>query len=201
MPAAADLDPKVLRIAGMLKERYKLHDSSIETLKKDPEMVKKFFKVYNESFAQTVYNFIPFTEEEIAEEASSMLGFLKDETCAIIMDENEELAGFGITIPSISKGLQKAKGKLFPFGWYHLYKSLHQYEYLDLMINGAVPKYQNTGVSAVFHTEISKKYKQVGAKWAITNPQLETNGAAVNVWSKYDSELFMRRRCYIKPIK
>jgi len=200
VPAAEDLQDKMLRIGNMLMARYKLHPASIELLKKDPKMVDTFFKAYNESFAETVYNFIPFTEEEIQEEAASMLDHLKDDTCSIILDENNELAGFGITIPSISIGLQKAKGHLFPFGWYHLLKALKNYHYLDLMINGAIPKYQNTGISAVIHMDMSLKYKKIGAKWAITNPQIETNGAA-HVWDRYDNELWMRRRCFIKKIK
>jgi len=192
---------KMYRIANMLKTRYNLHTGDIDKLKKDPAMVDKFFKTYNESFADTVYNFIPFTEEEIKEEAASMLGFVSSKTCTIVLDENNDLAGFGITLPSISKGLQKAKGHLFPFGWYHILKAMHTYETVDLMLNGATPKWQNTGVSAIFHCDMFDKLAKVGSKWAIANPQIETNGA-VNVWDKYsNTELYMRRRCYIKPIE
>lgn len=201
MAAKAEIPEKMRRIAGLLKERYNLHSASIEELKKDPAKVKEFFKAYNESFSGAVYNFVPFTDEEIDEEANSMLKYLKDEFCVIILDENEELAGFGISMPSISKGLQLAKGKLFPFGWYHMLKALKTYRYMDLLINGAVPKYQNTGVSSLFHIELSEKFRGINAKWAISNPQIETNGAAVNVWSRYENELYMRRRCYIKNIK
>ena len=100
---------------------------------------------------------------------------------------------------TISKALQKCKGKLFPFGWYHLLKAMRDYDTVDLMINGAVPKWQNSGVSAVYHSAMSEKYIAAGTRWASANPQIESNGA-VNVWSKYDSELYMRRRCYIKEI-
>ena len=198
---AADqpLQEKITRIAGLLKQKYSLHEGSLDKLKKDKKMVRYFFDVYNESFAKTVYNFIPFTKEEIDEEASEVLNFVSDKTSSIIFDENEELVGFGITFPTISPALQKAKGRLFPFGWFHLLKAMYKYDTVDLMINGAVPKWQNTGVSSIYHCAMSEKYRKAGTKWAITNPQIESNGA-VNVWGKYDHEPYMRRRCYLKSI-
>jgi len=67
------------------------------------------------------------------------------------------------------------------------------------MINGAVPKWQNTGISSVLHTKIGERYIANGTYWALSNPQIETN-SAVNVWARYGSELYMRRRCYLKKI-
>jgi hypothetical protein len=96
--------------------------------------------------------------------------------------------------------MQKAKGSLFPFGWWHVLKALRTYENVDLMINGAAPKWQNTGISAVFHGMMADQFKAAGCKWALANPQIETN-LAVNVWERYDSKLWMRRRCWIKKIK
>lgn len=194
------LPEKVLRIGTLLKERYNLHEGSLSQLKKDKKMVKYFFDVYNKSFAQTVYNFIPFTDEEIEEEAASVLKFVSDKTSSIILDENEELVAFGISFPTISEALKKAKGRLFPFGWIHFLKAMRDYDTVDLMLNGAVPEWQNKGVSAVYHCAMSKKYIEAGTTWGITNPQIESN-SAVNVWDKYENELFMRRRCYLKSIK
>ena len=199
VPADQKPQDKIYRIAGLLKERYNLHEGSLSKLKKDKKMVRYFFDVYNESFAKSVYNFIPCTKEEIEEEASEVLRFVNDKTSSIIFDEHEELVGFGITFPSISKALQKAKGHLFPFGWWHLLRAMHDYHTVDLMINGAVPKWQNTGVSSIYHCTMSEKYRKMGTKIAITNPQIESNGAA-NVWGKYDNELFMRRRCFVKEL-
>ena len=200
MPAAQSVPQKAERVASLLKERYNLKQGSLSRLKKDPRMVKYFFKVYNESFASAVYNFIPFTEEEIQEEAKSSLPFVTDKASCIIMDENDKLVAFGISFPSISKALQKAKGHLFPFGWIHLLSAMHNYETVDLMLNGAVPEWQNKGISAVYHCAMSDKAKAAGTKWAISNPQIETN-SAVNIWSSYENELYMRRRCYVKKIQ
>jgi len=199
MPADQPLPEKVVRISKMLMERNKLHEGSIDKMKKDPKQVHHFFDIYNESFASAVYNFIPFTEQEMQEEANDVMKFLSDKTSTVILDENNELAGFAVCFPSISKALQKAKGHLFPFGWYHLLKAMKNYENIDLMLNGATLKWQNTGVSGVYHCGMSERCIKNGSKWTVTNPQIETNSAA-NAWTKYDHELYMRRRCYLKSL-
>ena len=193
------LQEKIVRIARILTERYNLHEGSLARIKKDKKMVKHFFDMYNESFAKSVYNFVPFTDEEIEEEAKATLRYVSDKTSSIIFDENEELVGFGITFPTISRALQKAKGHLFPFGWFYLLRAMNDYRDVDLMVNGAVPEWQNTGVSAIYHCALSEKYRKSGTKWSVSNPQIESN-SAVNVWGKYEHELYMRRRCYVKSI-
>ena len=192
---------KMVAIADRLMERYKLVEGDIDSLKKDKALVRKFFQIYNDSFAEAVYNFIPFADEEIAEEAEQTIGLLDKRLCCFLLDGDGEIAAFGISFPSISVALQKAKGSMFPFGWVHFLKALKKFDTIDLMINGAAPKWQNTGVSSVFHNIMARQYREAGVKWAITNPQIETNSAAF-VWNKYgDHELFMRRRCYLKEIK
>ena len=200
LPADQGVQDKMKRIAGLLKQRYNLHEGKLSKLKKDEKLVDHFFKVYNESFAAAVYNFIPFTDEEIEEEKKSVMKFVSDKISSIVLDENKELVAFGIAFPSMSLALQKCKGKLFPFGWIHLLRGMRNYETLDLMLNGAVPGWQNKGISSIYHCSMAQKYLKVGAKWSITNPQIETN-SAVNVWHEYSNEIYMRRRCYVKDIK
>ena len=190
---------KARRVAKLVMEKYNLHIGSLDKLKKDPEKVRQFFHVYSDSFAESVYNFIPFTEEEIDEEAKSVMPFISDKASCVLFDENDNVVAFGISFPSISAALQKAKGHLFPFGWFHLLRAMHNYETTDLMINGAVPEWQNKGISSVYYKEMGDRALKVGMRKAISNPQIESN-SAVNIWNSYEREPFMRRRCYIKKI-
>lgn len=191
---------KARRVASIVSRRYNLHFGNIDRMKRDPELVRKFFKVYNDSFASSVYNFIPFTDEEIDEEAQSVMPYISDRSSCVILDEKDELVAFGIAFPSISRALQKARGHLFPFGWIYLLRAMKNFELTDLMVNGAVPEWQNTGISALYYREMADKAIKEGNRIAITNPQIESN-SAVNIWNDYEHEPFMRRRCYIKQIK
>lgn len=200
MPADQGVDERMTAIAERMMARYKIHVADFDELKKDPENIRKFFKAYNESFDGIVHNFIPFTDEEIEEEVKQIMGQLDNRLCCVLMDEDNEVAAFGISTACVSRAMQKANGRLFPFGWYHVMKALKNFEHIDLMIQGAAPKWQNTGISSVFHSMMARQYKDCGAKWALANPQIETN-TAVNVWARYEHELWMRRRCWIKKIK
>lgn len=198
--ASNGVPDKAKRVSEIVRQRYNIKVGNLEDLKKDRTRVLDFFRAYSASFAEAVYNFIPFTEEEIEEEADSVMSFITDKASCILLDENDQLAAFGISFPSISKALQKAKGHLFPFGWYYLLKAMNNYETTDLMLNGAVPEWQNKGISALYYSIMADKAKVIGNKYAITNPQIESN-SAVNIWNSYSHELFMRRRCYIRKIE
>ena len=199
MVANHGVPQKARRVAKLVEERYNLHFGSLDELKKDPVMVHKFFRLYSDSFSETVYNFIPFTEKEIEQEAAESMSYISDKASVLLLDENDDIVAFGISFPTISRALQKAKGKLFPFGWFHLWKASRNYETTDLMINGAVPEWQNRGVSSLYYREMADKAIKAGMRWAISNPQIESN-SAVNIWNSYEHEPFMRRRCYIKKI-
>ena len=200
MPADQGVDDRMKAIADRLMQRYKLKVADFDKLKKDKETVKKFFRMYNASFDGMVHNFSPFTDAEIEEECRQIMSQLNSKLCCVLMDEDDEVAAFGISTPCLSRAMQKAKGSLFPFGWYHVFKALRNFERVDLMIEGAAPKWQNTGISSVFHGVMAQQYKEAGCKWALANPQIETN-KAVNVWGRYEHQFWLRRRCWIKEIK
>ena len=199
MVANHGVPDKARRVSKLVQERYNLHFGSIARLKKDKALVRKFFQVYNDSFAESVMNFVPLTDKEIDEEAASVMPFITDKASCLLLDGNDEIVAFGISFPSISRALQKAKGSLFPFGWWHLLRAMRNYEVTDLMVNGAAPEWQNKGVSAVYYEKMADKAKVIGNRWAISNPQRESN-SAVNIWNSYEHEPFMRRRCYLKKI-
>lgn len=191
---------KIARLGGLLQRKYGIKEGSVDRLKKDRKKVREFFDVYNSGFADSVLNFIPFTDEEIDEEAKAVMPFISDRLCSVLTGPDDRLAAFGIVFPSMSAALQKARGRLFPTGWIHILRAMYgRNDTLDMMLNGAAPQWQNTGISSVFHIIMAEKMKEYGAKTAITNPQIESNSAAF-VWARYKSELYMRRRCYIKTL-
>lgn len=199
LPVNQRIPEKTRRMAEIVRDRYRLRFGNLDEIKKHKELVKFFFRVYNEAFASNVYNFIPFTDEEIAEEAASVIPVLSGRTSSLILDPAGKMAAFGIVFPSMSKALQRARGRVFPVGWWHLLRARKDYTDLDLMITGAVPEWQNKGISAMYFVDIIGKAVRNGSRWAVTNPQIEGN-PAVNLWNSYESEPFMRRRCYIRKI-
>lgn len=192
---------KLNRMADILMRRYNLRFLDIRKINKDQwrKLSENFFKVYNECF-KAVHNFIPLTRHEVDAVGSHYLKLLRPELTCIVVDENDEIATFGLCFPSTSEGFKKAKGKLFPFGWYHILKEYRHYKTIDLMMVGSAPAWNSKGLSAIYHSHLAASFREHHIACAITNPQIETNTAAVKVWESYDHQEFMRRRCFIRPI-
>ena len=169
--------------------------------KQKAELVNKFFELYNVCF-KDVHNFIPFTQEEIDNTGKFYFKLIKMKpqlTC-LVVDEDDDIAAFGLCIPSLSESFKKAKGKLFPFGWLYILYNFFNPSNVDLMLVGSSPKWAAKGLSAIYHSNLANSFVSNKLVYAITNPQIDTNTAAVKVWESYDNELYMRRRCWIKSI-
>ena len=192
---------KLQRLSDILMRKYNLRLLNLKEIKGEfkKELIGKFFKVYNECF-KAVPNFIPLTPKEIEKTGNAYFSLLKPELTCMVIDENNEIAAFGLCFPSLSEALKRAKGKLFPFGWYYIYKVYRKYDSIDLMMVGSSPAWAQKGLSAIFHSQLAANSKERNIQTCITNPQIETNIAAVKVWESYDKEPFMRRRCWIAQL-
>ncbi len=189
---------KVKRINELLMEKYKLRILDVSEISDINSLIERFFNSYNQAFKR-VDNFSPMTPKEIEEIGKSYFPMLRPELTNIVIDDKDNVAAFGICFPSMSEALKKAKGKMFPFGWYHIMKAFKKYDNIDLMMLGASPEWQNTGISSIVHTHLATIFKELDLKFAISNPQAETN-LAHKVWDRYGNTPYMTRRCYIKSI-
>ncbi len=191
---------KVSRINDLIKEKYNLH--IVEGLSKK-EVAKRYgrkiFITLNKAF-QGLYGYVPLTNEMIDFYIKQYLTFVDLNLMCLVVDDKDDVVAFGISMPTLSKAFQKAKGKLFPFGWYHILKAMKNYEYIDLYLNGVDPEWQNKGIHSIYYAHMNKNYIRLGSKMALANPQLEYNQAA-HIWTKYDSKIVIRRRAYIKDIQ
>jgi len=199
LPATQPVPEKVLKINDLIKEKYKV--KVVEGITKK-ELAKrygvKFFKALNESYTG-LFGFVPLTDRQIDYYIGHYFPFLNMKLICFIVDENDDVVGFGISMPSLSKAQKKCNGKLFPFGWFHLLKALNNYEKIDLLLTGVTPKWKNSGIHSLYHTELNNNYIELGVKTAITNPQLENNEAH-RIWLKYNSKFLIRRRIYCKAV-
>lgn len=199
IPASQPVPEKMNRINNLIKEKYNLR--IIEGLsKKDiaKHYGKKIFITLNKAF-QNLYGYVPLTDKVMNYYIKQYLGFLNKDLICLVVDQNDEVVAFGISMPTLSKAFQKSKGRIFPLGWLYMLKALKNYDYIDLYLNGVSPEWQNKGVHSLYYARMNENYIRLGSKMAIANPQLETNQAS-HIWTKYDSKVVIRRRAYIKEI-
>lgn len=191
---------KISKISQVIKEKYNL---KIITGISKKEIIKNYghktFRLVNESFSN-LFGYVPLTEKQIDFYIKQYFTFIDPKLVCFIVDSNDDVIGFGVSMPSFSNALKKAKGRLFPFGWYYMLRAMKNYSHIDLYLNGVHPQWQNKGIHALYFSQMNKTYIELGSMTAIANPQLETNQAAL-IWQKYNSELGIRRRAYIKKIE
>jgi len=195
--ASQPIPDKVQRINALIMEKYNLRVLQFSSSREILPRAKEVFEVLNASFTH-LYGFVPLTDREIDHYVNQYFSFIKPEYVCFIADASDKIIGFGISMPSLSKALQKAKGRLFPFGFIHILKALRKNDAVDLYLNGVLPEWQNKGVHSLYYSEMNKRYIRNNIKTAISNPQLETNINAISVWKNYEKELYIRRRCYKK---
>ncbi len=196
---------KFAKIAKMVSRRYnlKVHKFTRRELFKEGR-AREIFKVLNTTY-QHLYGFSQLSDHQIDCLVSDYVKFADLNLVTGILDgnDNDRLIGFGITFSSFSRALQKSKGRLFPFGWWHLLKVLkwHQTDTVDLMLIGVLPEYRPKGANSLIFDDLIRWYQRYGFEWAETGPQMETNDGVLSQWQYLDSKVIRRHRCYKKRLE
>jgi len=183
----------------LIKKRYGLRALNFTATKDILPYVDKMFDLFNASYAN-LSSFVPITEVQKAYFKKKYIGFINPEYIKFIEDENHNMVAFSIVMPSFSEALQKANGKLFPFGFYHLLKAKKSSKDVLFYLIGIDPEYQSKGVTAMIFNEYYRVFKDKGIRNCIRTPELEDNVAIHNMWKHFDPITFRRRRTYRKSL-
>jgi len=192
-----EIPEKVERIAQIALERNKLKVLKFKKAKDLLRYAPEIFQVLNECY-QDLHGFVSLTDKQIAMYIKQYFGFVIPEYIPVVVDEQDHVVAFGITMPSLSKAFQKAKGKLFPFGFIHILRAMRNNDRVDLYLTGVRPDYQDKGVNAIMMVEMNKVYIKNKIKKVESNPELETNSKVQAQWRFFEKRQHRRRRCYIK---
>lgn len=187
------------RISDIIQRKYNLRVRKL-TNKKDvikSGVAHDIFRLINDSYAP-LFGFSRMTEAQIDQYVKVYIPVLDLRMVTLVETEEGEIVAVGISMPSLSEALQKAKGKIFPFGWYHLLKALkwNRPKVLDLLLVAVRPDYQSKGVNALLFTDLIPVYQEMGFEYAESNPELEDNGRVQNQWQYFKTEQHKRRRCF-----
>lgn len=190
-----------VRISKIVSDKYGLKTLKFKNLKQITPYVDKLFKVLNEAY-KPLYGFSPLTQRQIDHYVKMYVPLLNWDIVSIVIEEaTDNVVGFGIAVPNLSKALQKAKGKFLPFGWIHLLKDLKlKNKVADLMLMGIAPEYQGKGVNAIIFVDFAESAKKCGFEYVESNPELALNTKMVSLWDGFDAVNHKKRRAYIKKI-
>ena len=183
------------KVEALVKKRYELKTLSFTKTKDIMPYVDKMFNLFNTSYA-SLSSFVAITDTQKEYFKKKYISFINPEYILFIEDKNNNLVAFSIVMPSFANALQKANGKLFPFGFYHLLQAKkHSKEVLFYLI-GVAPEYQNKGVHALIFKQYYDIFTSKGILNCIRTPELEDNIAIQNLWKHFDPKIIRRRRTY-----
>ncbi len=190
---------KVSRIANAVAERNHLRILRVKKAKEMLPYAREIFYLINEAY-KNLFGFVELTDKQIDMYVKAYFGFIKPDYVPIILDTNNKVAAFGITMPSLSIAVQKSKGKLFPFGFIYILKAMKNNPDVDLYLTAVRPELQNKGVNAMLINEMHNVFVRNNIQKVETNRELEENSKIQAQWRFFENRLHKRRRCYKKSI-
>jgi hypothetical protein len=194
------LPERFQRMADIVSQKYGLRVVKEKSLRK---LVKRYgekiFKLWNDTY-NILYGFSPLTDKQVQYYIKMYLSFVRPDLICVVVDKEDTVVGMGITLPSLSKAFQKAKGKIFPFGFIPLLKALRKNDIVDLYLMGVHPNYQGKGVNALIFSDLTPTFIKNGYKMAETNPELETNTKVQLLWSDLSPQHVRSRRVFKKEL-
>lgn len=197
-----EVPPKYARVADLSMEMFGLH---VKVLTDDDVYKrgygKKVFDLLNTAYSP-LFGYTEMTDRQIDEYVGRYFPLIDKPMLPVIENGDGEVVGVAITMGSLSDALRKSKGKLLPWGWFHLARALKwkKEDKVEMLLIAVRPDYQGMGVNAIFFADLIPVYNKYHYKWAETGPQLEDNVRELSQWRPLHPQIVKRRRCYQKPL-
>ena len=187
------------RITRRLERQNKYHIANLKKRSDYRPYIKQVFELVNEAYSG-LYGVVELTDKQIDKYAGKFVPLVHPDYACFILDENEQMVAFGVTVPSLANALTKCRGRLFPFGWIHVLRAMSKNDTVDLLLVAIKPELQGGPIIAMIFDHFIKSTAKNGIKYAETGPQLETNTKIQGQWKFFEKEQHKRRRCFVKDI-
>lgn len=196
-----EVPAKYARVSRLSKEMFGLRVKKVTRRDIRSGEGHRLFELMNQAYAP-LFGYSSFTPRQIDYFIKMYLPIADMDLIPFVENEKGELVAAAVTMVSMSKALQRAKGKLFPLGWWHMFKALkiRKEDTANMMLIAVRPDMQGLGVNALIFEDLIPIYNRKGIKFAETGPQLEDNVKELSQWKPMNPKVIKRRRCYGKKI-
>lgn len=193
---------RLQRVVDKLQKRGRFTVRSLSTnkkeLRKDLEMV---FTVYTKAWERN-WGFVPMTEKEFFHLIDSVIDLVMPEFFYLAFVEDEPV-GFYVALPDYNQIIKKMKGKIFPFGIFHLLFGRKKIDAMRVVTMGVIKEYQGRGIETVFYTrnfQLANEHKKLDIKNAEMSWILETNTMMNRIAKKLGGYVHKTYRIFDKKI-
>lgn len=189
------LPEKIYKFNELISQKYHLKVLKFKSKEEILQYVDAMFDLLDETYKH-LSTYTPISDEQRKTYKEKYFKLIDKDFIICIADADNNLISFAITMPSYSKALQKSKGKLLPFGWWHFLQAGRKNDRANFYLIGIHPDYQRRGVTSIIFKEIWDIFNRKGVKYLETNPELEENKSIQLLWQDYNPVNHKRRRTY-----
>ena len=186
---------KVRKFGKLIIERYNLKVLHFKKISEVEPYVNEMFQLIEKTYSN-LQTFVPIQKYQIKNYKEKYLKYAHPEYIKCVSDKSKKIIAFVIIMPSFTKAMKNANGKLFPFGIFHLLKAKYFNNRASFYLIGVDPEYQNRGVIAILFNEIQKLFNKKGITEVETNPELEENISIHQLWKNYEHKLHKKRTTF-----
>jgi GNAT superfamily N-acetyltransferase len=194
-----EMDERVPRVAAIARKRFKLRILEVTSKKQLLSYADELFEIFNEAYSH-LYGVVRLTDKQIKAYVKQYFGFVNPDLLPVLVDEEGRMVGFTIAMPSLSRALQKGRGRLLPFGFLHMLRALRRFDRVDMYLGAVRADYQGLGVNAIMMESFYNSLRKHGVKFVHANPQLESNHAVRDQWKYFNARHHKTRRVYVKHL-
>lgn len=190
---------KVLVAAELIRRRYAVRNVPLNNKGDLKAYAGEVFSLLNTVYSN-LYGFSTLNPKQIENLTGEFLSMIHPDYVSVVLNEQDELVAFALVMPSLTRALKAAGGRLFPFGFLRILWALRFNDAADMLLIGVKPEYQNKGIHALIFEKIGKTFYQKGIKSIETTRELEENNKVKQLWVGYEPRQHKRSRCYIKKL-
>ncbi|MFY7664609.1 GTP cyclohydrolase [Flavobacterium sp.] len=191
-----DVDPEPLyRGEELVKKRYGVYSKNFDRTADIMPYVDQMFDLFNESY-KNLASFVAVSERQKEFFKKKYISFINPEYIKFVFNSQNQMIAFAIVMPGYAQALQKANGKLFPFGIFHLLKARKSSKDAVFYLIGIAPEYQNKGVTALIMSEFYRTVIKKGVERCIRTPELAENQAIHLLWRNFNPKVTARRKTF-----
>ncbi len=143
------LPERVKRISERVMARGKLEVKRFKNKKELLQWADRIGTAYNNSFVNN-WEYYPFSKREIDFVVENIMT-IADHRLIKIITHGDEVVGFLFAFHDVSAAMQRAKGKLFPFGLIDILMEMRRTKTVAVNGMGILPEYQGHGGNALLY--------------------------------------------------
>lgn len=145
---------RVHRIAERVRQKGNLWVKDFKSKKELRKWAPRIGRTYNKSFINN-WEYYPLTDNEIKFVLDTVM-LVADPKLIKVIVHDDDVVGFLFAFPDLSAALQRARGRLLPFGLIDIMLEVNRTNWVALNGMGILEEFQGRGGNALLYSEMEK---------------------------------------------